>query len=149
MMNRRTVLEELEEKAVKELHRLTRKENITPSELEAMTKVTCLLEKIDILKEEENGYSERYYPRGPEMTRSSYRNSEEGRSYERGRSRTTGRYMSRDYGGDQSQYDGGYGYSGHSIKDRMISRLETMMDEAESPYEKQVVEKWIKRLSEE
>ena len=73
----------------------------------------------------------------PRMPHSYYRSMDDG-SYERGRSSVTGRYVSRDGG-----------YSGHSIQDRMIDRLERMMSEADSPYEKQVIEKWIHRLSED
>ena len=36
------------------------------------------------------------------------------------------------------------GYSGHSIKDRMIARLEEMIDEAKSEHERQTVEDWIR-----
>lgn len=143
-MDREMVLSELEEKITHELQQLTKKENITPSELEAMTKATCLLEKIVELRDHDMGSSEGYSERSyghPRMTYPSYRSMYDG-SYERGRSPVTGRYMSRD-----ESYD--HGYSGHSIQDRMIDRLERMMDEAESSYEKQIVEKWIKRLSED
>lgn len=138
-MDRMSLLTELEDKVIAELHRLTKKENITPSELEAMTKATCLLEKIVELKDGPD-YSQDYSMRSynsPRMPHSYYRSMDDG-SYERGRSSVTGRYVSRDGG-----------YSGHSIQDRMIDRLEHMMSEADSPYEKQVIEKWIHRLSED
>lgn len=38
------------------------------------------------------------------------------------------------------------GYSGHSIKDRMVARLEDMMDEAKTDHERQTVSEWINRL---
>ena len=41
-------------------------------------------------------------------------------------------------------YDGGY--SGHSIKDRMVAQLEKMYDEAQSEHERQTVSDWIRRL---
>ena len=63
-----------------------------------------------------------------------------GDSYRRGRSPVTGRYISR---GDRDYYDG---YSGHSIKDRMVARLEAMMDEAKTDHERQTVSEWINRL---
>ena len=45
----------------------------------------------------------------------------------------------RSYGSDK-------GHSGHSVKDRMIARLEEMMDEAKGDYERRTVEEWIRRL---
>lgn len=53
-------------------------------------------------------------------------------SYRRSRSMDTGRYVSRE--GMPSQ-----GYSGHSIKDRMIDNLEHMVDKATSPYEREMI----------
>ena len=38
------------------------------------------------------------------------------------------------------------GYSGHSIKDRMIAKLEGMYDEAKTDHERQVIDQWIGRL---
>ena len=38
------------------------------------------------------------------------------------------------------------GYSGHSIQDRMIDKLERMMDEAQTEHERQTVQTWINRL---
>ena len=38
------------------------------------------------------------------------------------------------------------GYSGHSIKDRMVDRLESMMDEAHSDYERQAIAEWIAKI---
>lgn len=51
---------------------------------------------------------------------------------------TTGRYMSREDG-----------YSGHSIKDRMIARLEGMYDEAKSEHEREEIQKEIRRIESE
>lgn len=61
-----------------------------------------------------------------------------GGSYRRGRSTTTGRYMSRESG-----------YSSHSIKDRMIARLEAMYDEAKSEHEREEIQKEIRRIESE
>lgn len=124
---------------------LTRKDNMTPADLEHLSKTICTIERIKNIQRENDGgeYSEN--------------------SYRRGRSRTTGRYMSRDgnsggyydssnnsnrgyYDGNSSRYYDSSGYSGHSIKDRMIARLEEMFDEAQSEHERQVVQEWIDRL---
>lgn len=78
---------------------------------------------------------------------------EEGYSTRRGRSRRTGRYVSRDSydGGSFGSYDGSYegasnrgsyGYSGH---DKMIQHLERMYDEAEDEKERQMIEAWIRK----
>jgi hypothetical protein len=144
-MNRQRVLEEIEDKVVAELKELTQKDSISVAELEAMTKATCLLEKIDMLKENEMYSMSMDYDRYPMARGRSYaRGGEESytrggeESYERGRYSRTGRSMSRENG-----------YSGHSIKDRMIDRLEQMVDEAKTDHERQVIETWIDRLSSE
>lgn len=74
-----------------------------------------------------------------------------GYSSRRGRSRTTGRYMSRDgarsFGSYDGSYDGtsnrgSYGYSGH---DKMISHLERMYEDAEDDKERQMIDEWIRK----
>ena len=88
-------------------------------------------------------------------------------SYRRGRSSVTGRYVSRDGGSNDSsrgyydssgnyrsfeggnssrRYHDGNGYSGHSIQDRMIDKLERMYDEARTDHERRIVDEWINRL---
>ena len=84
---------------------------------------------------------------------------DDGYSSRRGRSRTTGRYVSRDsfgsydgsrgsYGrGSYGSYDGmsnrgSYGYSGH---EKMIQHLERMYDDAEDEKERQMIEEWIRK----
>lgn len=71
----------------------------------------------------------------------------------RGRSRTTGRYMSRDGSYESSRrsygsfgsYDGNsnrsYGYSGHNI----VDQLERMYDEAHNEKERKMIEEWIRK----
>lgn len=61
-----------------------------------------------------------------------------GDSYERGRSPVTGRYISR------GSYEDGY--SGHSIKDRMVARLEGMYDEAQTEHERHTISKAIDKI---
>ena len=39
------------------------------------------------------------------------------------------------------------GYSTHSIRDRAITKLEEMFDEAQSRHEEQFIQDWIDRLS--
>lgn len=59
-------------------------------------------------------------------------------SYRRGRSMTTGRYVSR------GAHD--MNYSGHSIHDRMIAKLEELFDEGIGPYEQEVVHAGIRMI---
>lgn len=70
----------------------------------------------------------------------------------RGRSRTTGRYMSRDGSYENRSYGsfgsyegnsnrGSYGYSGHS----MVEQLERMYDEAHNDKERKMIEEWIRK----
>lgn len=72
----------------------------------------------------------------------------EGYSTRRGRSRTTGRYMSRgrSYDGGASGYGSrdmsrGRGYSGHGI----MEHLEMMYDEAGDEQERHMIEEWMRR----
>lgn len=112
--------------------------SMNAAELDVLTKAVCTLEKIKQIEDSANGYRANYY-------------DNDGNSYRRGRSATTGRYVSRDamphYDGGTSRrfYDGG-GYSGHSIKDRMVAQLEKMYDEAQTDHERQIVSDWIRRI---
>ena len=151
MENLNKILEKAVEALEDNVRQITRKESMSPAELEHLSKSICTIERIKNIQRE-NGED--------------YATSEN--SYRRGRSRTTGQYVSRDGSGNSNRgyydggsnnssryYDGGNsnryydssGYSGHSIKDRMIARLEEMFDEAQSEHEKQVVQDWLDRLS--
>ena len=132
----------------KELEQLAAKGSLTPVELETANKAVELMTKLlkydAMCERNENGedidpmeYSERSYrmPRmgsygGPWMP-----------------------YEGNSYGGGGNQY-GSYRqsrnsqgqYSGHSIKDRMIDRLERMMNEAETEYERKEIMEEISRI---
>lgn len=156
-------LESLEQLLNEQIGKVVKKDDITPNELEAMTKAVCLLEKIKDYSEdmmyidEDKGYSQadgrrsmgysrrnsRYSRRPMYEDSDPYMMPHSNRSYSnRGYSRRSGMY-SRDY--DHSNY----GYSGHSIKDRMIDKLEQMYDEAKTDHERQIVDEWINRLTSE
>ena len=153
------------EKAEDLIRDITRKEHISPAELEAVMKSVCLIMKVEA-SEGGNGsdYDDGYSERG--MSRNSYRNEMyspmgyDEASYRRGRSPITGQYVSRDGGGGTSSrgsydsshryYDGGSrnsGYSGHSKRDRMIAALEEMYDNAQTNHEREFVQEWLERLS--
>lgn len=125
--------------------------NMNAAELDVLTKAVCTIDKIQQIQEGGGSYDD--YSRNR-----SY--DEDGNSYRRGRSSVTGRYISRDavphFDGSTSRrfYDGemsrhGNGYSGHSIKDRMIAQLEKMYDEAQTEHERSLVDTWIRRISNE
>lgn len=114
-----------------ELKRIVDKGSISPAELENAYKAVCLMEKIDEMTGMDGGYSETGY---------SY--DDHWRSGRRGRSPVTGRYISR----NGRSMRGENGNSGHSIKDRMISRLEHMMDETDSDYERDEISSYIRKL---
>lgn len=38
-------------------------------------------------------------------------------------------------------------YSGHSLKDRMIAKLEEMYDDVKNDHERQLLDTWMRRLS--
>ena len=129
---------------------LTNKKDVSLHDLEALTKSVCLVEKINELEEggnvEGGGYSERGMSRHYPMDYA------EG-SYRRGRNPVTGQYVSRDGGGSRDSshryYDGGSrnsGYSGHSMRDRAIAKLEGMYDEARTDHERQFLDECIRMI---
>ena len=130
-------LNRLKEMLEDELGKITKKGDITPAELENATKAVCLIEKIRELEgsmdnEHSEGYSNARYPRmhyGGDF--------DEYSGYNHSRSPHTGRYVVRGSYGD---------YSGHSINDRMVAKLEEMYDEAKTDHERETVETWIRRL---
>ena len=118
---------------------------IKPEDLEILNKGICILEKIKKIEslDKQIEYMDSY----GNDSYNSYNSYDDGNSYRRGRSATTGRYVSRDsapYAEGYSSrrfYDGEHhnGYSGHSIKDRMVAQLEKMYDEAQTEHERQTV----------
>lgn len=133
-------LYKLEKLVTKELDKIVAKGDITPSELEVATKAVCLIEKIKMIDEKDmepmydpeysRNYSEAYRSYRPYRSNNSYKDY-----YIQERSR---------------EYPIERGYSSHSVKDRMISHLETtMMDEAQSENERKVIESMIRKLSAE
>ena len=139
------VLTDLKHLLEDELRKIVEKNDISPVELENATKAVCLMQKVQEIEEwpsddEMNDYYSRRGSYGGHMG-----------SYRRGRDADTGRYVSRRDGRmsrrDRMEMDDGY--SGHSIKDRMIARLEEMMDEAGGEHERETINDWIERLETE
>lgn len=127
--------QEILEKDLKEkLEKVNSAGTVTPDDLMVIDKATDVM--LDLLKYEE-------------WTMGEGENSYGGYSTRRGRSATTGRYVSRDsYPHNMRSYNDGYsmrrsydnGYSGHN---RMIDELERMYDEAQNEHERHMIEKWI------
>ena len=126
------VLDKLQKLVGKELDKIVAKGDINPAELEMATKAVCLMEKIKMVEDLDSGSS---------YSRNSYRR---GRSYNNVYDNSY-----RDYGPDRSyDYQMDHGYSGHSVKDRMIAQLESsMMDNAQSESERRTIESLISQLS--
>ena len=130
----------------KHIQAIIRKEaNMSPIDIDTLSKDLCALESLKRI--ESNEYSEGYSENG---------NS--GNSYRRGRA-ANGRFVSRDGGNSAGYYDGSgnslryydgssnnSGYSGHSIQDRMVAKLEEMFDVAQSEHERQTVRDVINHL---
>ena len=132
------------------IKQIVRKEDITPTELDNVTKALCAIEQIKRI-EGEGEYSERSY-----NSRSRRYEGDDNYSYRRGRD-SMGRFTSRgsheggsnDSMSNSHRYNDASGYSGHSIRDRMIDKLEQMMDSAKSEHERRTIEEWINRLDTE
>lgn len=141
-----TSLEKLNSLVEKELDQLMNKGTLTPPELDTAKKAVELMAEIkeyEAMCMEEMGegsmYSERsmasrngrystHYPMPYYPMRGSYDSYGNNGGYSEVRRDSMGRY------------------SGHSVKDRMIDRLERMMDEAGSEYERKEIMEEISRL---
>ena len=128
MQERIEKFEELLEKELKDkLDRVNNAGTINPEDLKVIKDAVKLMLKIQKYKEWmiDEGYGDGYSTR-------------------RGRSATTGRYVSRN-SYPTRHYDGysgrrSYGYSGHN---RMIDELERMRDEAQTEHERMMIDEWI------
>lgn len=136
------------------IREVNEKKTLTPAELENLCKAYKLKFMIEGGGEME-GYSERgSYGYGSyggggygggNFNRGSYgewyadgsREGSRDGSYRR--SPITGRYISRD----------GYQMSGHSLRDRMVAKLEEMYDSAATEYEREELRKEIRRIEAE
>ena len=136
--------QEILEKDLKEkLDRVNAAGTVTPDDLMVIDKATDVM--LDLIKYDDWKMGEGEY---------SY---DMGYSNRRGRSMTTGRYVSRDpYPGSMRAYDDGMngysgrrsygdrymnGYSGHN---HMIDELEKMYDEAQTEHDRYMIREWIK-----
>lgn len=141
-------VEEILEKELKaEMKKITDAGSFSPGQTKVLCDAICLMLKMKEYEEwmDDQGiseYSQRNYARS--YGESSYAQSRSygDSSYAQPRSTVTGRFVS--HGMTPSYYDSGY--SGHSTKDRMISRLEDMMGEAKNEYEAQMIRDAIRNI---
>ena len=143
----------------REIKGITKKETMSPTEVSNMKEALCAAKSImDIIGElpkdagdnASNGYSSSYAVRPGFKHESEYSGAYFPRevysgypySYRRGRSATTGRYVSRGEHGTSYGDD----YSGHSINDRMVAAMEDMYDEAKTDHERQKIDTAIRMI---
>lgn len=155
------------DKIADEIKCFSRKETLTPEEVKCfgefidmakdIVTMDGMTEYTDYLMDDEEGSSGTPMRRMPRVS-----HGNEWTSGRRGRSPMTGRFVSRDGSMTSGAYERGYseGYSdgvndtrsdemrrsGHSIKDRMVDSLERMYDGASTDHERQIVDKWIKKM---
>ena len=142
------------------IEQLNKKKDMTPSDLDTLCKAYKLKMELEGCYMEDEGMSYRrsyggsqyggnqyggsqygnqsmdnsYYSRTPSYNTSNGEWHAEG-SFAPMRTPVTGRYISRDGG-----------MSSHSLKDRMIARLEGMYDEAKTEYEREEIRKEIRNI---
>lgn len=113
---------------------MNEKKDLTPSDLEILCKAYKLKEDIEWNYGDDGQMSSR--------GRMYYGNRWDDDSYGMMRSPVTGRYVARDTHHDDHMER----MSGHSIKDKMIAKLEQMYDEASGDYEREEIRKEIRQL---
>lgn len=151
-------LDELKKKAESDLEKIASKGELTASDWDAAKRGLEVLEKITKIcayndYSDEDEWSGRRghmsYSYGPYYNMPQpWENSMNGANgyYGNNSSSQGNSYGYSGYRGGVSYGNDAYGYSGHSIKDRMIARLEGMMNEAGSDYEKKQISDWISRI---
>lgn len=134
-------LEFIKDKFEDELKVLKKKSDLTPEDVKLVKEMVCTIKDInEMIKSGQ--YSEGVKP---EWTGNSYGTMHGNMRYSgTSRSPVTGRYVSN--GSSGHEYPMTYGYSGHSINDRMIAALEPMYDQAQSEHERQVISNEINRI---
>lgn len=115
---------------------MNKKKDLTPSDLEILCKAYKLRRELKM--DDETGMDEEWDNSSSMYSRRNVMPRVYMDSYAPMRSPVTGRYISRDDG-----------MSGHSLKDRMIAKLEGMYDEAKSEYEREELRKEIRRIEAE
>lgn len=146
LMNLKKVLEG-------QIEEITKKNDISPTELERLDKAVDIIKDIETIcamkdysyEEEDMGYSGRYpYYMRDEMPRRPHDMWDSQASYRRGRD-SMGRYTSREmppYSYDTRSYGYG-GYSGHANKEDIRMDLREMMNNAKSDKERMAIQQFL------
>lgn len=145
-MSNMDLLYKLDEMIEEELRKVVKKGEVAPNEWDNLKKVVCIMKEVKEVERMLNddrysndNYSYRSYntPFTYRMTYDSDRRMDQNgtMSHMRGRSKTTGRYMSRSDG-----------RSMHSIKDRVVDQIERMYDEATTDHERNVLDEMIRDI---
>ena len=92
-------------------------ERMRPEELEILDKLLHSVKSVSTIKAMHNAGEE--WDRGDYYKRSSYNSGE---------------------------HDSNYGYSGHSEKDVMMSKLQKMMSDSTDPHEREVIQSYMHKL---
>ena len=130
-------LENTKEVIKDELKKLIKKGELTPAEMDTVFKAVDSIKDIcEMCHEDPDGN----YSMGAHMYDPNWEYSGTARSP------VTGRYISSGMPHGNMRVSYGDNYSGHSIKDRMVARLEPMFDEAKSDYERQLIQNTINRI---
>ena len=131
------VYEKLRVSAEKDLMKASAMDDISPAhwaEVKTLLSVMCKLLELEEPEDMGASYRSYSYDRMPtESTR-------------RARSARTGRFVSRDSWDSRANRGG---YSGHSIKDRMIDQIERLYDGASTEHERAELSRWIDRIESE
>lgn len=139
-------LQKLSDVIEKDLDQLGSKASLNPTELDTAKKAVELLKCIEeysmMCEEKESGGMDGMY--SGRMHMGSY-----GRSYNGVREVYDPMWNGGSYGRGNWNANVNGQYSSHSVRDRMIDRLERMMDEAKSEYERQEIMNEINRIRKE
>ena len=133
-------LEDVKEMLCEELEKIS-KEKLNAGNLDVIDKITHSIKSIEaIMAMDEGGYSRRgSYGRSYDGSYDgSYEGSYDGGSYRRGRSATTGRYISRSSGRMYSR--------DYSRDDGMKERLEALMEEATDDHTRQELQRLVDKM---
>lgn len=144
MRDLKKTLENVKEVIKDELKKLIKKGELTPAEMDTVFKAVDSIKDICEMCGE--------YPEGNEYSQGTHWMND---PYAMGhigpaRSPVTGRYISSGmYGTPRYNQPRTNHVYGHSIKDRMVARLEPMYDEAASEHERQMIDNAINRIQSE
>lgn len=145
-------LEFIKDKFEEELKDLKKKGNLAPEDVKLVKEMVCTIKEINEMMSS-GMYSEGYGANYGTNMGNSYGTMHGNVRYSgTNRSPVTGRYISNGTMNGNSyghEYPVSYGYSGHSIHDRMIAALEPMYDQAQSEHERQIISNEINRIKTE